>query len=443
MITFKLVTVWETLRSSLWFLPTVLVTISIGLAIGLVELDSHLRLDERQRWWSRSLGVGADGSRDVLSVIASSMINVAGVAFSITIVALALASSQYTSRVLRNFMRDRASQAVLGVFVGIYVYCLMVLRVIQSGEDAPFVPVLAVAFSVLLALLGIVCFIYFIHHIALSIQAESILKAVADETTDAIDRLFPAELGGSPPETHTQIGNPTVDVQHWCPIPARSTGYIQAVDSDSLMKLSKKYQTVIRMERSIGDFVTEGTPLVSLSEGSAEPEEVSEDLRSAYTIGRQRTTVQDAGFGIRQIVDVALKALSPGINDSTTAVTSVHYLTALMARLAPRHVESPYRMEGGVLRVIARGPTFSSLLGVAFNQIRQNAEGNVAVLLSILRGIETIQGHTRSMQRRAALARQAELVARLARRSIPEAEDRHEIEELLQRLGFSEPASGS
>ena len=424
---------WDSLRSSLWFVPTLLVLGAVGLALGLIEIDSYLGETNLQKRWPLLFGVGAEGSRGMLSSIASSMITVAGVVFSITIVALALASSQYTSRILRNFMRDLANQAVLGVFVGIFVYCLVVLRTIRGGDDGVFVPSLAVLFALALALVGIGCLIYFIHHIASSIQAESIIKSAADESIDAIDRLFPDEMGeaagpdGPEPE-------PPLAAHVWQPIPAKRTGYIQGVDGQGLLDFARAQNTVVRMERGIGEFVVEGAPLVSVADRRQPDEKTLSQLNALYTVGRQRTTVQDAGFGIRQIVDVALKALSPGINDTTTAVTCVDYLTAVLARLAARHVASHYRMDQGELRVVARGPTFPGLLGEALDQIRQNAEGNVAVLLSLLQALEVIAGRTQDAQRRQALRRQAGLIADVAERSIPAPLDCEGIEAALGRL---------
>ena len=430
----KLRLLWESWRSSLWFVPTVLVLGAVVLAQGLIEIDRHIDRTNLQAQWPRLFGAGAAGSRGMLTAIASSMITVAGVAFSITIVALALASSQYTSRILRNFMRDRASQTVLGAFVGIFVYCLVVLRSIRGGDEGAFVPSLAVLFAVVLAFVGIGCLIFFIHHIASSIQAESIIQSAADETIHAIDRLFPAEMGEASGADSPGPEPLPPGVQVWQSIPARRTGYIQGVDSDGLLGFAGAQNTVVRMERGIGEFVVEGVPLVSVAGGKKPDDETADHLDALYTIGRLRTMAQDAGFGIRQIVDVALKALSPGINDTTTAVTCVDYLTAVLARLAARHFESPHRMDHGQLRVIARGLTFPSLLGEAFDQIRQNGAGNVTVLLSLLQALEVIAVRTQDAHRRQALLRQADLIAEVANRTIPAPRDCEGIEAALERL---------
>ena len=422
---------WDRLRSSLWFVPSILVTGAVALALGLVEIDASGEWNHLHDRWPRLFGSGAAGSRGMLSAIASSMITVAGTAFSITIVALALASSQYTSRILRNFMRDRANQTVLGTFLGIFVYCVVVLRTIRGGDEGAFVPSLAVLFGVVLSLVGIGCLIFFIHHIASSIQAETIIKSAADETIDAIDRLFPDEMGEAAGPTADPAVDPASAV--WQPIPARETGYIQGVDGDGLLRFACEREIVVRMERGIGEFVVEGAPLVSVTGGAPPDAGLADAVAGLYTVGRQRTTVQDAGFGIRQIVDISLKALSPGINDTTTAVTCVQYLSAVLARLAARRLADPCRTDGGKLRVIARGANFPGLLGEAFDQIRRNAAGNVAVLLTLLDALEVVAVRTRDVGRLGAVARQVELIAEVARRTIPSLPDREGIEAALDR----------
>src|SRR5664279_3725133 len=188
---------WSALPSSFWFVPTLIVAGSIALAMALIEAHSTGSAQWLARW-PRMFGAGAEGARGMLSTIAGSMMTVVGVTFSMTLVTLALASSQYTSRILRNFMADRVMQVVLGIFTGIFTYCLIVLRTIRSGDEGGFVPSLAVSFAVVLAIGGIVALIFFIHHIASSIQASSIIASVAEEALMAIDQLFPERLGEGP-----------------------------------------------------------------------------------------------------------------------------------------------------------------------------------------------------------------------------------------------------
>jgi uncharacterized membrane protein len=424
---------WQEMRSSFWFVPTAIVVGAVALAAFLIQVDAATDFDFVERW-PLFFGAGADGARGLLTAVATSMITVAGVVFSITILALSQTSSQYTSRVLRNFMRDAVNQVVLGVFVGIFAYCLVVLRTIHGGDEGAFVPSLAVFAGLLLAFVGIVFLIYYIHHVALSIQAASIIAAAARETLTAVDHLFPAGLGeGLMDDADIDRAREPSD-HEWTSVVAATSGYIASVDGEALLEAACERDLILRMERGVGEFVVEGTPLISVAGDGAPDDEMISKLNSAYLVGRQRTVQQDAGFGIRQLVDIAMKALSPGINDATTAVMCIDYLTAIMARLAAREFASSHRLKRGKLRLIARGPSFDSLLAEAFDQIRQNAEGNVAVLDRLIQALETIAYVAKEPRRRQALARQAEAIAAIATRTISWPEDGVGLESAVGRL---------
>lgn len=427
----KLQQMWQDVRSSFWFLPGLIVLSAIALAAALIELEP-LFGRALSEGWPRLFGASAAGARSLLSTVASSMITVAGVVFSITIVVLSLTSSQYTSRVLRNFMDDRVNQTVLGAFVGIFAYCLVVLRTVRDGGgDTLFVPSLAVQFGLLLALLGVAVLIYFIHHISKSIQAVEILAVVAAETTAAVERLFPAGVGDEDEDASSPADDGGDD---WHALPADRTGYVQSLDTDGMLALAAELGTVLRMERAIGEFVIAGTPLASMR-GPATPDaDIVRRLVRLYTVGTQRTVEQDAGFGVRQIVDIALKALSPGINDTTTAVMCLDYLTAILVTLTDRRVESRCRAEDGSLRLLARGPTYAGLVGDAFDQIRQNATGNMAVLMHMLEAVALLAGRTGSTPRRRVLADHARAVITLGRRSLPALRDRRRFDALAARV---------
>jgi uncharacterized membrane protein len=429
---------WTDLRSSFWFVPAVIVCAAAMLALALIETDRTLAQNVGDSW-PRLFGAGASGSRGVLSTIAGSMITVAGVIFSITIVSLSLASSQYTSRVIRNFIGDRANQTVLGIFVGIFAYCLVVLRTIRGGDEGAFVPGVSVLVAVVLAFVGIAFLIFFIQHIGSSIQAAQIIASVAKDTLKAVDHLFP-ESGGEPagePEGAASL----TQQQFRGAIPARRTGYVQRVDVVALMAFARARQTTVRMECRIGEFVIEDTPLASVSEArDADPDAVRQ-INAAYTVDRQRTVDQDAAYGIRQLVDVALKGLSPGINDTTTAVMCVDYLTAILARLAHRQLETPGRGEAGEVQVIVHGPTYGDFVTEAFDQIRQNADGNVEVLRRLIHSLETLSRITPSTERRRVLLLQVEAVREMIQRSVQSPRERGELESHATRV--SESLKGS
>jgi uncharacterized membrane protein len=414
-------------------MPSLMIAASIVFAVALIEVDSVWS----DRWvvqWPRLFGAGAAGARGMLSTIAGSMMTVVGVTFSMLLVTLALASSQYTSRILRNFMRDRVTQVVFGIFAGIFTYCLIVLRTIRDADEGGFVPSLAVTFGVVLAIGGINVLIFFIHHIASSIQASSIIASVAAETMMAVDGLFPEKLGRGPVDDDVDQSPLPLPERSWQAVPAKGNGYIQSVNHAALLRLSREHQTIVRMERGIGEFVVHGTPLASLALEAPPGEEVIAALQAAYSIRRHRTVEQDSAFGIRQIVDMALRALSPGINDTTTAVMCVDYLTAILAQLASRKIPALHRYEGDALRVIAMAPTFEKLLADAFDQIRRNAEGNVSVMVRLLGGLDAIASLTDSPHRRSALREHVQWIAELADRTIKSAHDRTRIEGRLRRV---------
>jgi uncharacterized membrane protein len=422
------------LRSSFWFIPALIVAVSTILAILLIEADSA----GSDRWlaqWPRLFGAGAEGSRQMLATLAGSMMSVLGVTFSMTLVALALASSQYTSRILRNFMRSQITQVTLGVFAGVFTYCLIVLRTIRSGIGEEFVPSLAVFFGFVLALGSIGVLIYFIHHIAISIQASSIIAAVTRETSTAIDRLFTEIMGQDPGDNEDEDRQlRLLEKRNWRPVPAEVSGYIQSVDGEALLRLARNRQTILRMERGIGDFVVRDTALASLAkEAPLDPQTIA-DLNAAYSVNSYRTVDQDPAFGISQIVDMALKALSPGVNDTSTAVMCIDFLTAILSRLATRQFPPSHRYDGEELRVIAIAPTFENLLGDSFDQIRRNAAGNVAIMARLLGALETISGQATSVRSRKALREHIQWVAELAERTVEAPHDRARIDKQLSRV---------
>lgn len=436
---------WTRLVEGLWFVPSTIVVGAILLAVGMIELSGAISSEVLDQW-PRVFGVSPDGARSMLAAIAGSMITVAGVTFSITMVAVTQSSSQYTPRILRNFTDDRANQVVLGVFVGVFAYCLVVLRTIRGEDDltadgVTFVPSLAVLLGVLLAIVGIAVLIFFVHHIATTLQASEIVARITRETVEAVDRLFPDEMHGS--EGSPQTATAAFEADEWRPVAAPATGYIQRVDEDGLVRVTRDCGLVVRLEHQPGDFVIAGLPVASWAEtpvrGDGQPIErdgdkpVEELIAGRITIGNFRTIDQDARFGLRQLVDIALKALSPGINDTTTAVTCVDHLGAVLARTTTRLIEAPYPWDDGMPRVIGPGPTFQNLVQLAFDEVRQNVGENVSVLARQLSTLEMLAGCTPSPERRAVLLEQIGLIEQSTDRNVPSPHDRERLHGLARR----------
>lgn len=415
----KLKRLWNDMRASFWFLPCVIVALAIALAFSLTHLGDSAP-EQWMKGYPRLFGASAAGAREMLSTIAGSMISVVGIVFSMTLVALALASSQYSSRVLRTFMRSRVTQFSIGLFAGIFVYCLIVLRGVHGQDDSVFVPVLAVTVAMLLAVVGVVMLIVFIHHIALSIQASTILANIAEETIGAMKSLYPASPGEQP------LDQPQADAaaaalaaaQSWTAVPAPKSGYLQSIDHKALLRIACERDTIIRVELSVGRFVLAGTPIFSVSGAAAAAGATDRAMYATISVSPYRTVEQDPAFGVRQLVDVALKALSPGVNDTTTAVMCLDYLGAAMATMARRTIPSPYWHAEGALRVVAVAPDFAAILGAAFDQIRRSAGGNVAVILRMITTMEMLGSLAEGAGRHEDLLAQLDFLAELSARTV-------------------------
>lgn len=426
---------WDRVRSSFWFLPAVMAGAAVALAFVSVTLDEAVT-----GWlllaWGWTFTGGAEGASSVLGIVAGSMITIAGVVFSMTLVALSLASSQLGPRLLRNFMRDTTTQVVLGTFVATFLYCLLVLRTIRRAEEVAFVPHLSVTLGVLFAVASVGVLIYFIHHVSVSIQANEIVARVGTELIEGIDRLYPEHIGRGAPRIPTEP--PDADFldafdREARPVGAAGDGYLQFIDADALMALAMQEDAIIRLERRPGHYVVAACPLVLVWPGKRVTDQLTERVNSAFALGNQRTTGQDIEFAVNQLVEIAVRALSPGLNDPFTAITCVDRLGSALCRLATRDMPSPYRHDSqNQLRVIAPAATFPTITDTAFDQIRQYGRSSAAVTIRLLETIAVVAGFAHRPEDRAALLRHAEMIARGARDRLSEDEDRRAVEERYQ-----------
>jgi uncharacterized membrane protein len=410
---------WQRLRDSLWFVPGLLVLGACSLAYGLIEFDSRTSFDGAKQF-PLLFGVGAQGSRSMLTAVAGSMLTVAALVFSLTLSTISQVSSQYSPRVLRNFMRDRGNQVVMGYFVGVFAYCLLVLGTIRGTDEQKFVPSTAVMGGLALALGGVVALIYFIHHIAESLQTDTILQRISRQSRSAVEELFPETLGEPATDPARQLAWHTADAQSdWQPVRATQTGYVQRVDAEALLAWATRHHAWLRVEQPVGAFVGEGNRLVSyqLRDTAAV---ISPTAKAALvrcvTLESHRSIGQDVGFGVQQLVDIALKALSPGINDTTTAIMAVDHLGLLVQRLAGRPFPALLRTaeEGPEVLIYMPARDFAGYLQLAFDLVRINARGNHALFRRLLRALAQVGEAARTPERKAAVAAQARLLLRQA-----------------------------
>lgn len=400
-------TVWLSVRDSLWFIPSVMVCGSMVLALALIESQA-LTGSELAENWPRLFGAGAEGARGMLSAIATSMITVAGVVFSITIVSLSLAASQYSPRVLRNFMSDRTTQVVLGAFVSVFTYCLIVLRTIRGSDEGDFVPSVAVLGGVMLALAAVALLIYFIHHVASAIQVSSIVGRISEETEAAIQRLFPADVG-HPPSGEEQAAPqvpPPLPTGEARIVRAPDSGYLVSIDADGLLRAAVEHDQVIEVLPGVGDFVLRDEPLCRVfaaAAGPQRPEEADDGLCRCFALQAERTVHQDVSHGLQQLVDVGLKALSPSVHDPSTAIACIHRLGHLLALLAAREMPQPERMVDGRLRLVVPAPRFDELLHAAFDPLVRHTGSHAEVHAVVAEMQVRIGDHARTGHRRDAL----------------------------------------
>jgi uncharacterized membrane protein len=383
----QLASYWDRLRTSFWFLPSTMAIVAILLSFALVNLDASLDAETiRKVDWIYTFG--PEGARAILSAIASSMVTVAGLTFSITMLTLQLASSQFGPRLLRNFMRDRGNQVVLGTYLSTFIYCLLVLRTVRGTEDSHFVPHTAVAGGVLLALASIAVLIYFIHHVANAIRIETLLEELASETRATIDRLYPERMGRNiPPQAEVHRGNrpPSDFDQRVRQILAPQGGYVQRVDTDALVRFAVEGNLVLRIDARPGRFVWDNQALLSAYPKDAVSGETEDQLRSAFVLGAERTPEQDLEFSVRRIVEIAQRALSPGINDPTTALYCIDRLGETFAYLARRDIPSAMRMdESGRVRILTETADLDQLAGPAFRAVARYGSTDSDVLDKLL-----------------------------------------------------------
>lgn len=376
---------WEDARESLWLIPALGTVLCVFLALTLVAIDHQAGLGRSTHNTFLLYNGGAEGARGVLEAIASSIITVTGTIFSLAIVAMQLASSQFTPRVLRHFTGNRANQLVLAVFIGTFTYSTLVLRSVRSANDigGQFVPNIAVSFAIVLALFCVALLIFFINHVARLIQVSVILDMAANDTDRLTRELFPSEaaeyfaLGGDLPDGDAAI------------IAATENGYLQDVNERTLMAAAKDHGLTIHILEAVGHYVYEGMPIARVW-----PADLSDSARAsvadACVIGLERTLYHDVGYGVRQLADIALKALSPGINDPTTAMQAIDRIGGILIIAGQRH--SPARVLSVDDRPAIFLPTitFGELLSLGFTQIRHYGAADVVLVCHLLGTMEKI-----------------------------------------------------
>lgn len=439
----QLIKIRDNLADSFWFLPALISLLAIAAALGSVAIDQAIGdewLQDMDWVWSG----GAEGARAVLSIISGTIMTVVSIVFSLTLTTLAQTSSHFGPRVLRSFTSDRGVQVTLGTFIATFIYSLLVLRTVRTQQSigaSSFVPYFSVNVGILLALASLAVLIYFIHHISQRIQAENLIAEVGMDFQNQLPNLFPEHFGQPQGNGKNALKQP--DESEWLTahlVVSPGTGYLQGIEEEQLMQMAKRYDLVLKLEKRPGDFVTIHSPLLRIVPSSRMSYQIDHRLRACFSVGRHRTPHQDVLYVVQQLVEIAVHALSPGINEPFTALTCIDWLGASLRSMAEREMPASLRQdEEGRLRLIACRRNFGEMVHAAFDQIRLYGASNPDVMMSLLRVIDDIAPVLRNETDRLSVRRHAQLIGEDAACIANETDRRRVLDGLQKTLAALTP----
>lgn len=426
----RIIHIKDQLSQSYWFIPSLMVFGGVMLSFAAIELDSRAGAE-----FAQTLGVyinTPEGARAVLSTIAGSTMTVVSLVFSLTMVVLSLAAAQYGPLILGSFMSDHSNQVVLGTFTMSFIYCLLVLRTIRDSESSLFIPHISTLIGVAMAVLNVAVLIYFIHHVSDSIKPSAITSRITDTMLHTIDHIFPAALGQNIPN-HVSITEPEDMNEKAQPIRAEESGYLQMVDEDKLMSIAQQANIFLKMHVRPGDFIIRDSILGEIYPGDRMSDDLNSQIINTFIIGRSRTSTQDVRFLFEQLVEIAARALSPGMNDPFTASMCIDRLSQGLCRFASRELPSAYRFdEKQRLRITAIPTTFEDMLSLSFDQIRHYGGADVRIVKHIMTALQAVAECIDDQEQKETLHRYINMVWQECRQRLTAEWDRREAEKCYQ-----------
>jgi uncharacterized membrane protein len=432
----------EALRTNLWLVPSVEIVLAVGLFAATYALDRSA-YNGSLHLPSWVISGSPDAARQILTAIAAAVITVVTLVFSITIVTLTLASTQFGPRMLRNFIRDRITQLTLGSFVATFVYSILVLVCIGPGAHGEFVPHLSITVTMALVVLDVVLLVVFIDHIAKSIQLPQVIASIAGDLARAIEAeaslpaAGPAKAGPSLAELSSRLDEDSGLVS------ATSSGYLQYVSMSTLIAISSRSNAVIRLLHRPGHFVVEGEPLAHVWPAAAAPG-VARALGGAHATGPHRTLTQDLSFAVDQLVEIAIRALSAAVNDTFTALACIDWLGDGLGKIAEGwRPATVHRDAAGHVRVITVTIAFNRLVERAHDKIRQASRGMPAVMIRQLDALVKVMAHTSTPRQRELLLEQAAMILRGSEESVPEEADRVDVRRRYEQVLLAAERGGA
>jgi uncharacterized membrane protein len=415
----------DRLRRSFWLLPSLMALVALIAAPLTLSLDGSDVGD----WLAEQVSLphmNTDGARLILSTIAGSMMTVASLVFSMTLVTLTVAAGNMGYRLLDRYMGSRVNQVALGLFLATFVFALLILTGVHPGEDG--VPRLSVVVTMALALASFGWLIYFVHHLASSIQIDNIVAEVAAEVTSEVRRFGTDDAGD---ESRVKVEPPDLEGrQPALEVPAAESGYLQTIDVDGLVALATKHDLLLQLLCRPGHFAIDGLPLVNVFGPVEDEDKFCRQVLGLMVFGPRRTAAQDVEFSLNLLVEIAARALSPGINDYFTAIACTDHIAGALR--AVTHIGIPkgvHTDDDGAVRVLQIVPDFASFADAALDPMRQNARDNLPVTLRLLENLVMLAKCADGAQVREVLLRQGELITGTAEASARTDKDREAVNE--------------
>ena len=424
-------TIWDFLRTSFWFVPSLMVIGAVALAGITFAVERRITDIGADAPWYIYVGDPGD-AMGVLSTILSSMITMASLVISITMVVLTLAANQFGPRLIRSFMANPQTQIVLGTFVMTIIYCLLALPLLESRQPSEKLPYASVSIALALTLISVVLLVLFLDNLARSIVSETVIERVGRELDKILDELEPLSAG-NPAAIQPQQVLPADFDQRAVFFGPSAAGYVLAIQFDELIAAATKADAVIGLYFRAGHYVVPGAREIAIYPRERFTLELAAEIRKAIITGIHRTPVQDLDFSIRHLDEIADRALSAAVNDPYTAVAVIDRVSASLCRLMGRALPTGvFRDNSGAVRVVCTEPSYAGLIGASFNQVRQNGAGIPIIVLHLLEAIERIAQHVQLPAQHAALTEQATAIIEAAQRRIKDSLDRKAIDERYQ-----------
>ncbi len=437
----RLIKLWNDLQSSYYFIPGLMALGAILLAVLTSTIDKNLDYSIAQKlgWFHSNK---ADGARAILTTIAGSMMTVAAVTFSITMVAVTSAAGQYGPRLIGNFMRDKANQITLGTFTSTFVYCLLILRVARTGDSSgvenavtEFVPNISLLIAMILTLFSVGVMIFFIHHIPETLNVGNITGQVGRKLRGDIEEMFPVNIGD--PKTENDARSDSISIKDFdhktaLKVLAKAEGYIQAVHEDAILDWAKENSAVVRLQYRPGDFAVRGDALMHVWVTDKPDAELGADmqraLRGTYAMGQERTAHQNILFLADELVEILARALSPGVNDPFTAINCINWFHSAINTMMQGEAPSPYRRdENDDLRIIAHPISFKRFVSVICDQSRPYIASDRNAAIKMLTTLTELAAGAKTDEQREILTSQLEKLNRAANDALGSELEREEI----------------